>query len=455
MNLDGFVQLVFNVYEAFTVALFAADGRSLTCLSAVSFAKSFDKTRLLPIDGTLPGWALKHKEALIIGNFDKDEETLGYYGQKEEIKSFMAYPLELPGVIVIDSKKKWVFTEKEKKILAHFASILGKEAEREQRLQEMEEEHEELRVSRRIISVLRQPLSDVSPLDVMLEEGLTLSGADMAIAGIEKNHRLEIIGSMGPGAGHFVGADCPASATIASTVRESGREFILPYESGYLKEKPLLFQSDGLRAKQYFGFPLSMGEKVYGFLGFVSLSPRPLKEGSIRALRDISVLLSLYLSTQRIREEMELHAATDQVTGAHRFAFFLTRITEMIKRKKNFSVMSIRLVNFAVYNRSMGVERGDRLLRKVYQGIEYCVGKNVCATRIGGAHFLVLLEGSDAPEVENILKIMKLTILTDLLREEGIEKNVIKAGTAYFPKDGGTAWELIEVADSRGKENKG
>jgi hypothetical protein len=116
--IDSLSQLIFNVYEAFTVALFMKENEMLRCLSSMTFAVSFDKNRLISVENTLPGWVLKHNEPLIIPNFDKDEETLGYYGGRENIKSFMAYPVETDGVIVVDSKKKYVFTDKEKKISA-------------------------------------------------------------------------------------------------------------------------------------------------------------------------------------------------------------------------------------------------------------------------------------------------------------------------------------------------
>ena len=197
MSLDSFVQLVFNVYEAHTVALFVKDGEQLSCLSAFSFARSFDKAKPVPVDGTLPGWVCKHREPLIIGNFDKDEETLGYYGKKEEIKSFMAYPLEMPGVIAVDSKKKWVFTEKEKKVLAHFVSVMEKEVEREKRLRDMEEEREQMALTRRIIGFLRESRSTHRSWKRWLKEGLSASGGDLALVGIERKGRLQILGAAG------------------------------------------------------------------------------------------------------------------------------------------------------------------------------------------------------------------------------------------------------------------
>jgi len=140
--LDSFSELIFNVYEAFSVVLLIKDEERFRCLSSVTFAQSFDRDRTIPIEGTLPGWVLKHNEPLIIPNFDKDESTLGYYGSEEGIKSFMAYPLEAPGVIVVDSKKRYVFTDREKKLLGHFVSMIGKELEKEKRLQELEEKNE-------------------------------------------------------------------------------------------------------------------------------------------------------------------------------------------------------------------------------------------------------------------------------------------------------------------------
>jgi putative methionine-R-sulfoxide reductase with GAF domain len=128
-TIDNLSHLIFNIYEAFTVAFFVKEHGHLKCLSSVSFATSFDKNRLLPIDSSLPGWVVKHNEPLIIPNFDKDIEALGYYGADEGIKSFMGYPMEGKGVIIIDSKKKWVFTDKEKKILGSFVDLIEEEIE--------------------------------------------------------------------------------------------------------------------------------------------------------------------------------------------------------------------------------------------------------------------------------------------------------------------------------------
>jgi GGDEF domain-containing protein len=453
MSLDGFVQLIFNVYEAFTVALFVTEDDHLSCFSAVSFAKSFDKSRRVPVDGTLPGWAAKHREPLIIGNFDKDEETLGYYGKEEEIKSFMAYPLDIPGVIVVDSKKKWVFTEKEKKVLAHFVSVLSAEVDREKQLREMEEEREELFLTRRVIGLLRQPRANTLALEEVLKEGLAVAGGDLALTGVESKGRLKVISAVGTGAGKLVEAESSLKESIVSAIVDGGTEFLLPYESGFLRGKPLLFHSDGLKAKQFFGFPLMLDEKPYGFVGYASLSSRRLREGAIGVLRDTGVLISLFLGRFKAREEIEVAGDRDPVTGTLRFGPFFGHLEEMALKKKDFVLVSVSLSAFRAYNRLVGIDRVDGMLRRMYQGIEYCMGKNAIITRSGGGHFYAALRGVDVPEGENILNILKFTVLSNVSQEIGGTKKVIELGAAYFPRDSEDLWELMDIARGRGRGN--
>jgi len=189
---DTFSHLIFNIYEAFTVALFLKENERLQCVSSVTFAQSFDRNRYISVEGTLPGWVIKHKEPLIIANFDKDESALGYYGESEGIKSFMGYPMEESGVIVVDSKKKYAFTDKEKKILGSFVAAIHEEIEKEKRFQDIEEKLEELYVERRMVGLCNElNVSKTSVADI-LQECCGIAGADAGFLCIEKNGKLYI-----------------------------------------------------------------------------------------------------------------------------------------------------------------------------------------------------------------------------------------------------------------------
>jgi len=449
-TIDSFSHLIFNIYEAFTVAFFVKENDHLKCLSSVSFANSFDKNRSLPIDGSLPGWVVKHNEPLIIPNFDKDVEALGYYGVDEGIKSFMGYPMEGKGVIIIDSKKKWVFTDKEKKILGSFVALIDEELESEKKTRDIEEIIEELSVEKKIMGLFHElNLSRISIKEIF-RELLNLSGADLCFTGIEKNGRMLLKDILGIDDDNYLMKVCPSGNSIASTVMEGERELLLPYNSGFLREKALFFPGEVFKAKQFFGFPLVSDDVTIGVIGFASISDRHLQEKSIVPLRNVSTLLSLYYSSLWMRENLEKLKDFEPVTGSIQFTTFLGLMERLIKKGEKFSLLSVKLAHLNTYNRSMGYEFTNGLLQKVFQVVRHCVGSNAFISRKGGGHFYVLLRGSEALDARNILKILNYTISKNISEEVAIDqKTLTEMGISHFPDDSKNLWELLDRAKDK------
>jgi GGDEF domain-containing protein len=449
-TIDSLSHLIFNVYEAFTVAFFVRDHDHLRCLSSVSFATSFDKARLVSIDSSLPGWVIKHNEPLIIPNFDKDVEALGYYGSDEGIKSFMGYPMEGRGVIIIDSKKKWVFTDKEKKILGSFVAIIQEEIEREKKAQDLEELIEELSMEKKIMNLFHElNLSHISIKEIF-RELLNLSGADLCFTGIEKNGKMFLKDQLGLDNDSYLMKVCPSGSSIASTVMESEGELLLPYNSGFLKEKALFFPGESIKAKQFFGFPLLSDDVTIGVIGFASISDKRLQEKSIGPLRNVSTFLSLYYSSLWMRENLEKLKDFEPVTGSIQFTTFLSLMERLIKRDEKFSLLSVKLAHLNAYNRNMGYEFTNGLLQKVFQVIRYCVGSNSFISRKGGGHFYVLLRDREALDARNILKILNYTISKNISEDVVTDqKTMTEMGISHFPDDSKNLWELLDRAKDR------
>ena len=450
-SLDGFASLIFNVYEAFTVAFYLKENESLKCLSSVTFANSFDRHRNVLVEGTLPGWVIKHNAPLIIPNFDKDEDALGYYNAPEDIKSFMGYPIEGKGVIVVDSKKKWVFTDKEKKILGAFAAAVDKEIEKEKRFVDLEERVEELLRERRVIDLFNEMnLSRVS-LGEMFEECRSLSGADFCFTGIEKGGKVFVHDLFGVSPDGYAKKECSSGGSIASTVLEGGRELLLPHNSGLLREKPLFFPGEAIKAKQFFGFPLIKDDIAIGVVGFISTSDTRLKEQSIGILRNLSTLLSLYYSSLWLKENLERLRDFEPVTDSIQFPVFLEILDSLTKKRDRFSLLSVKLTNVLAFNKQIGLHATNALLKKIFQIIKYCVGGQAFITRRGGGHFYVLLRGDEKIEVRSIVRILNYTISKGISEEKvsDISGN-LETGVASFPEDGATdIWNLLEKAEGR------
>lgn len=453
-TLDALVQLIFNVYEAFTVAVYLRQGDALSCLSSFTFSQSFEQLRKIPVESSLPGWVVKHNEPLIIPNFDKDEATLGYYNGAEDIKSFMGYPLEVPGVIIVDSKKKYVFTDKEKKILAHFVTIMHDEVEREKRLQEIEELNEQMLVERRIIDYFRHAGTREDSEEKVLRECLSLAGGDLCFVGLEQEGGLTITRAVGQSAESLLGKKCPMRGSVASMVVERGLESLLPYKSGYLKDRPILFAGDALRARQFFGFPLIIDDIPYGLLGLLSLGEMRLKERSIGLLRDISLLLSLFLAASWLKRDRRRSRDIDPVTGALRYSTFCKKVEEWARKGERFSVVSVKIPRIEDYNRVAGVDFTDRLFQAVYQSIEYCIGKQAIITRSAGGQFFAAVEGMDPSDISNMLKILNYTITTNMPEGNQTVRRLAQTGLAHCPQDGQDVWQLLERAENRMKRAK-
>ncbi len=449
--LNSFVELIFNVYEAYTAALFLSDGEYLRCTASTTFAKSFDREKAIPVEGTLAGWVVKHNEALIIPNFDKDETVLGYYREREEIKSFMGYPVEVPpGVIVVDSKKSYVFTDSQKKILAHFVRLIGQEVTRERRVQELEEKNEELMVEKRVLSLFRALGPGRVSIDDILAECLHVAGADLCYLAMEKGKGMVVVGAAGMSADSVRGMACPGTGTIASMVVEGGRELLLPFNSGFVREKAMLAPDDSLRGRQFFGFPLVAEEVAFGVLGFVSLSERSLRESSINMLKDAAFLFSLHLAYEWVKQGLKRTRDVEPVTHALLFPAFCREVGAIMGRGERLSLISVRIVDLAGYNESAGLEQGDALLRRVFLSMEYCLGKNVPITRSGGGRFLAAVAGVGDGEVANMVKILSYTIFGGLSDEQALAKNRIRIGVSRYPEEGESMWELFDQAERRG-----
>ncbi|WP_028575201.1 GAF domain-containing protein [Desulfonatronovibrio hydrogenovorans] len=126
--LDRILGLVCSVFDGYSAVLFLRDGREEYHLaSSFSLGDSIDPHTLIRPGAGLVGWIIKNKKPLLINRFDRNVGCLGYYPAEGEskIKAFMG--THLPGeggVLCIDSKKTYSFSDKDQKILYQFAQLI-------------------------------------------------------------------------------------------------------------------------------------------------------------------------------------------------------------------------------------------------------------------------------------------------------------------------------------------
>ncbi|MDR2892365.1 MAG: GAF domain-containing protein [Deltaproteobacteria bacterium] len=124
--------IICSVFDAYTAVLFLNDnpgrGQAVFSLDAVFSLgnKVNSEARLQPGQG-LAGWIASNRAPLLVPNFDQRRSNLGYYLDNEEqnIKAFMSCPFPGGGgVICVDSKRQYSFSERDQKLLFLFAEFL-------------------------------------------------------------------------------------------------------------------------------------------------------------------------------------------------------------------------------------------------------------------------------------------------------------------------------------------
>ena len=140
-RVQDFIDMISNVMEAYTTSLFVVDEEKnnyLKLYSYLSFSKKLVKNCTLSPGEGIVGWVFREQKPVLAAHFDRSTKTLKFYSEDEEIKSLMAVPLpEKMGVLCVDSKKSYRFTEEREKIFRQMAvtavSLIKGERERKEK----------------------------------------------------------------------------------------------------------------------------------------------------------------------------------------------------------------------------------------------------------------------------------------------------------------------------------
>lgn len=127
--LDHMLGLVLSVFDGYSAVLFLPNETPDVFSPAVYFSlgdKIEDQATIQAGQGLI-GWIVRNKQPLLINNFDRKRSKLGYYKKDEEtkVKAFMGCPLKKgQGVLCLDSKRTYSFSEKDQKLLQLFADVI-------------------------------------------------------------------------------------------------------------------------------------------------------------------------------------------------------------------------------------------------------------------------------------------------------------------------------------------
>ena len=130
-RLERVLALLCSVLDAYSAVLFLPVKGETPAVYRM--AASFSLGNLLNPEAEqaegrgLVGWILRTGEPLLVSDFDRKRNQLGYYAEGEErhIKAFMGCALPGgAGALCVDSKRQYSFTERDQKLLHLFAQLI-------------------------------------------------------------------------------------------------------------------------------------------------------------------------------------------------------------------------------------------------------------------------------------------------------------------------------------------
>lgn len=126
---DHVLAIICSVFEAYSAALFLPDedGESHSLAASFSLGSSISQYAPVRPGKGLIGKIISSRQPVLVSNFDREKIPLDYYppNAEKDIKAFMGYPVPTGGVLCVDSKRQYCFTEKDEKILKLFAQLIS------------------------------------------------------------------------------------------------------------------------------------------------------------------------------------------------------------------------------------------------------------------------------------------------------------------------------------------
>ncbi len=126
--LQRVLSLVCSVFDAYSAVLLLRHEEDTYRPDVwFSLGDNVDKECRVTSGKGLVGAILASKQPMLINNFDSSKGRLEYYGQDSEqsIKAFMGCPLKDDlGVLCLDSKRTYSFSDKDQKLLHLFADLI-------------------------------------------------------------------------------------------------------------------------------------------------------------------------------------------------------------------------------------------------------------------------------------------------------------------------------------------
>ena len=456
-EIQGIIDLISNTTDAYTTALFLNDPRQggLFLYAWQSLSRNIKEDVVIrPGDG-LVGYVFKNNEPVNIDQFDRDTRQLLFYKVDESIKSFMAVPLgDAAGVLVVDSKQRYVFTDKSHKILYQFGRILEMGLKRVRASSGPGNAASMAEFLVGLEPLLARRIDSPADLEKILHQMREFAGARLcclaeALPGRPDQYLL--LGYEGDTPPRLKEKVLPRSSGLAGWVFQRQQSLVLDRERTDSEKSFIFSPQDGLAGLPAFaGFPVFWQGRLRGALILASDKPMNLGPDRTEALSLAANRLGSALEMDRLyRRVAELGGLDPQLGLPHR-TYFAERLTRTLKlssvQKRSACLMAIKFVGLSDVALNLGQEAALEALRGASRMIMAECRDDYELGHLSYGIIGVAMGGVGSEEADRIVAVLSEQLADHpLTSTRGRISLSVSSARADYPGEGQTAETLIEA----------
>ena len=412
----------------------------------------------IPAHFGLTGAVMAHGKPIRICPVPADTAPIPYYGDREEVSSFCAIPVEegsvVRGVLCADRLAEDAFTDAECEVLEQVAEqavrIISTERLFLQLVKSKTEQSRLYRASTR----LREAHTCEEVLEAAFESARSIVEWDLAAATLydPRTRRHRVLHAMGEWADQVAGLSWRDNGGLVSQAVRM--RHYLPYKGKYesASQTVLVRKVRFREARSLLVLPLVAQDKAIGTLLIVSRREGIFSQQIRLLLQVIADQTALsYQSAIMVRRLEEL-ATTDPLTGLFNKRVFLEALGRNARSAqrygKKLSLIMTDLDKFKAVNDTHGHPVGDQVLIQFADVLRRNAREVDVVCRYGGEEFAVIVVETDAEGAYQMAE----RIRRDMVRERidtGTDtiRVTCSMGVATCPEQGPGPEDLIRSAD--------
>jgi diguanylate cyclase (GGDEF)-like protein len=216
-------------------------------------------------------------------------------------------------------------------------------------------------------------------------------------------------------------------------------------------DNPLMLR-EGI--KSLMAAPLKAEGKIIGILYVDDFVVRHYTPREISLLSLLSTIAAMAIEKTRVLENTRLLAITDELTGLFNHRHFRQQLFTEVQRVERYgralSLMMIDIDYFKHYNDTNGHLKGNNVLRDLGRILKDLSREVDIVARYGGEEFSIILPETERRKARSLAERLRRKIEQHDFENSESQPNgrlTVSIGTASFPDNASTAFDLLEQAD--------